>query len=63
MNSRINELLEKYNAVLEISNEIENDGFCIETPNINVIIVRSGLDTEHIEQVILHELGHVEAGN
>lgn len=63
MNSRINELLEKYNAVLEISDEIENDGFCIETPDINVIIVRSGLDTNHIEQVILHELGHVANDN
>lgn len=63
MNSRINELLEKYNAVLEISDEIENDGFCIETPDINIIIVRSGLDTNHIEQVILHELGHVANDN
>lgn len=63
MNSRINELLEKYNAVLEISDEIENDGFCVETPDINVIIVRSGLDANHIEQVILHELGHVANDN
>ncbi|WGN89004.1 hypothetical protein [Ligilactobacillus faecis] len=63
MNSRINELLEKYNAVLEISDEIENDGFCIETPDINVIIVRSGLDNNYIEQVILHELGHVANDN
>ena len=63
MNSRINELLEKYNAVLEISDELENDGFCVETPDINIIIVRSDLDTEHIEQVILHELGHVANDN
>lgn len=63
LNSRINELLEKYNAVLEISDEIENDGFCVETPNINIIIVRSDLDSNHIEQVILHELGHVANDN
>lgn len=63
MDSRINELLEKYNAVLEISDELENDGFCVETPDANVIIVRSDLDTEHIEQVILHELGHVANDN
>ncbi len=59
MNSRINELLEKYNAVLEISNEIENDGYCVETSDVNIVIVRSDLDANHVEQVILHELGHV----
>ncbi len=63
MNSRINGFLKKYNAVLEISDEIENDGFCVEMPDVNVIIVRSDLDANHIEQVILHELGHVANDN
>lgn len=59
MNMRINELLKKYNAVLKISDEIESDGFCVETQDINIVIVRSDLDNYHIEQVILHELGHI----
>lgn len=59
MNIRIKDLLKKYNAVLKYNDELHKNGFNIPVnPNLNIIVVKSNLKDEEIEQVILHELGH-----
>lgn len=59
MNSRVTELLKEHNAVLKYSDSLHKNGFNIPiNSKLNLIVVKSNLPDEEIEQVILHELGH-----
>lgn len=64
MNSRITELLKEHNAVLKYSDSLHKNGFNVPiNSELNMIIVKSSLSDEEVEQVILHELGHAANDN
>lgn len=61
MDSRLKELLNKYNLHIEYG-DINDDGCIIHTPpkKKNLLIIKEGLSDEEAEKVILHEIGHAK---
>ncbi|MEE6665690.1 hypothetical protein [Limosilactobacillus fermentum] len=60
MDLSIKKLLKRYDVKIEYTNEVEFTARLFNTPKGIVIIMHSGMPDEMENQVILHEIGHIE---